>query len=57
MTATLIILLLLALIFGVGAVIEGILWLLLIALAVIGGLVVYGWFKLRGGTRRASRAP
>ena len=55
MTATLIILLLLALVFGIGAVIEGLFWLLLIALAVIGALVVYGWFKLRswGRTNRA----
>ncbi len=56
MTATLIILLLLALVFGIGAVLEGIFWLLLITLAVIGGLVLFGWFKFRswGRANRAS---
>jgi hypothetical protein len=55
MTALLIILLLLALIFGIGAVLEGIFWLLLIAIAAIVVLAVFGWFKFRSvGRSRTS---
>jgi hypothetical protein len=43
----LIILLLLALVFGVGAVIKGILWLMLLAFLLIAGLVLWGWYVLR----------
>ena len=49
----LIILLLLALVFGVGAVIKGILWLLLLAFLLIAGLVLWGWYAYR---RRSGRA-
>jgi hypothetical protein len=51
MTALLIILLLLALIFGIGAVLEGIFWLLLIAIAAIVLLAIFGWFKYRSFSR------
>jgi hypothetical protein len=47
----LVILLLLALIFGVGAVIEGLLWMLLIGLALLVAAAVFGWSKFRGATR------
>lgn len=47
----LVVLLVLALIFGVGAVIEGILWLALLGLAAVGALVVAVWFKFSGARR------
>lgn len=53
MTALVVILILLALIFGVGAVLEGIAWALLIGIVL---LVVAGWLawnKVRGTTRSA----
>ena len=43
----LVVLLLLALIFGVGAVLEGLLWLFLIALALFVAAAWFGWSKLR----------
>lgn len=50
----LVILLLLALIFGVGAVLEGILWILLISLVLVAAAAWWGWYKLRGIGRRSS---
>ena len=49
----LIILLLLALVFGVGAVVKGILWLMLLSFVLIAGLLLWGWYVLR---RRSGRA-
>lgn len=51
MTALLVILILLALVFGVGAVLEGVLWALLIGLALVGLAAWVGWRKLRDLTR------
>lgn len=47
----LVVLLVLALIFGVGAVIKGILWLALIGLAIVGALAVAAWLKFSGARR------
>lgn len=47
----LVILLLLALLFGVGAVLEGLLWLLLITVVLVVAAGWFGWQKL-GGVRR-----
>lgn len=47
----LVVLLVLALIFGVGAVIKGILWLALLGLAAVGALVVAAWLKVSGARR------
>lgn len=49
--AVLVVLLLLALVFGVGAVIEGLAWMFLIVVALLAVAVFYGWTKLRGVTR------
>ena len=47
------VLVVLALIFGVGAVLEGIAWVLLISLALVAAALWFGWRKLRGvGTGR-----
>lgn len=46
----LVILILLALVFGIGAVIEGIAWVLLISLALLVLASWWGWTKLRGMT-------
>ena len=46
----LIILVVLALIFGVGAVIEGLLWMFLIGLALIVAAIWFGWSRLRRTT-------
>jgi hypothetical protein len=46
-----IILLILALIFGVGAVIEGIFWAFLITAALVIAAAVFGFNALRGRTR------
>lgn len=43
----LVILLILALIFGVGAVIEGVLWVLLISAVLVIAAAWWGWTKLR----------
>lgn len=43
----LVILLLLALVFGVGAVIEGLLWMLLVVLALLVAAALFGWWKFR----------
>lgn len=48
----LLILLVLALIFGVGAVLEGILWALLIALVLVVAAGWYGWSRVKGLGRR-----
>lgn len=47
----LVILLLLALVFGVGAVIEGLLWMLLIGIALFVAAALFGWSKFRQVTR------
>lgn len=52
MAVVLIILLVLALIFGVGAVLEGLAWMLLVTAALIVAAAVFGWVKLRGALRR-----
>lgn len=44
----LVILLVLALIFGVGAVVEGVLWVLLISAVLVALAAWWGWTKLRG---------
>lgn len=46
------ILIILALIFGVGAVIEGILWVLLIGVVLLAVGLWLGWQKLNEGRRR-----
>lgn len=46
----LIILVVLALIFGVGAIIEGLLWMLLIGLALMIAAIWFGWSRLRRAT-------
>jgi hypothetical protein len=46
----LVILLLLALIFGVGAVIEGLLWAFLIGFALLIAAIWFGWSRLRRNT-------
>lgn len=51
MTVALIILVVLALVFGIGAVLEGIAWALLIGLVLLGAAVWVGWQKLRGVSR------
>lgn len=43
----LIILLLLALAFGIGAVLEGLLWMFLIVLALLAAAIWFGWSKFR----------
>lgn len=43
----LIILLLLALIFGIGAVIEGLLWMFLIGFALLVAAIWFGWSRVR----------
>lgn len=43
-----VILILLALVFGVGAVLEGLAWLFLITVALLLAAAWYGWTKLRG---------
>ncbi len=48
----LVILIILALLFGVGAVLEGIAWAILISLVLLAVAVWYGWTKVRGVTRR-----
>ncbi len=51
MTVFIIVLLVLAaLIFGVGAVVEGLLWLLLIGLVLIVAAIWFGWSKFRRAT-------
>lgn len=55
MTFILVLLVVLALIFGVGAVLEGIAWAMLISVALIAVAIWFGWRKSRGfldGTRR-----
>lgn len=42
------ILILLAVVFGVGAVLEGLAWLFLITFALLAAAAWYGWSKLRG---------
>jgi len=51
MIALVVILLLLALVFGAGAVLEGLAWLLLIALVLVVAAVWVGWSSLRQATR------
>lgn len=49
--AALVVLVILALIFGVGAVLEGLAWAVLISLVLLGVAVWYGFTKVRGATR------
>lgn len=46
----LIVLLILALLFGLGAVIEGLFWLFLIAFVLLVAAAWFGWTKVRGAT-------
>ncbi len=55
MTALLVILLLSALAFGVGALLEGILWALLTAIVLLVAAVWFGWRELRERTGRHDR--
>lgn len=50
--AILVILIVLALIFGVGAVLEGLAWAFLIGLVLLGVAAWWGWTKVRGVARR-----
>lgn len=50
--AVVVILIILALIFGVGAVLEGIAWALLIGLVLLLVAAWWGWTKVRGATGR-----
>lgn len=54
MMALLVVLLLLALVFGVGAVLEGIAWALLVGLLLLLAAAWVGWQKLRGLGGRSS---
>ena len=53
MTAVVVILIVLALVFGVGAVLEGIAWALLIAVALLAVGAYLAWQKLQGTSRSA----
>jgi len=46
----LVILVLLAIIFGIGAVVEGLLWMFLIGLALLVAAIWFGWSRLRRNT-------
>lgn len=48
----LVILIVLALVFGVGAVLEGIAWAILISLVLLAVAAWWGWTKVRGVTGR-----
>lgn len=50
----LVVLLLLAVVFGIGAVLEGLAWALLIALVLVVVTAWFGWQKLRGNTSRST---
>lgn len=52
MLAVLVILLLLALVFGVGAVLEGLAWMFLITFGLLVAAAWFGWTKVRGAARR-----
>lgn len=47
----LLVLLVLALLFGIGAVVEGLAWALLIAIALVVGAAWFGWQRLRTSAR------
>ena len=47
----LVVLVVLAIVFGVGAVVEGLAWALLIALVLVAAAAWFGWRKLRGAAR------
>lgn len=49
--AVLVVLVVLALVFGIGAVLEGIAWALLIALLLLAAAAWFGWRKLRQVSR------
>jgi len=51
--AVVVILLLVAVAFGIGAVLEGLAWMFLIVVALIAVAAWVGWRKLRGGVRRS----
>ena len=46
----LVILVILAIIFGIGAVVEGLLWMFLIGLALLVAAIWFGWSRLRRNT-------
>lgn len=48
----LVILVILALLFGIGAVLEGLAWAILISLVLLGAAAWYGFSKVRGSARR-----
>ena len=48
--AILVILVILAVIFGIGAVLEGLVWLFLIGLALLVAAAWFGWTKVRSHT-------
>ena len=48
MTVVVVILVILALVFGIGALLEGILWALLIGVVLLVAAAWLGWQKLRG---------
>lgn len=50
--AVVVILVLLALLFGVGAVLEGLLWAILISVVLLAIAAWWGWTKVRGMSRR-----
>lgn len=47
----LVVLVVLAIVFGAGAVLEGLAWALLIALVLVAAAAWFGWQKLRGTSR------
>lgn len=53
----LVVLLLLALIFGVGAVLEGLAWAVLVSLVLVVAAAWWAWSKVRAVTGRGDRAP
>lgn len=57
MTAFLLLLILLAMAFGAGAVLEGLLWALLIAIALLAAAVFVGWRKFQNASRSLTDKP
>lgn len=47
-----VVLVILALLFGVGAILEGLLWAILISLVLIAAAAWFGWSKVRGAAGR-----
>lgn len=48
------VLVVLALLFGIGAVLEGLAWALLIAIVLVAAAAWFGWQRLRGNTSRST---